>query len=244
MHLHEEILHTLDQCADDMKFPALDNGYVYLATTRLTLFRSPEDWAMVFEVFGFNPRAGSPALDVTTFASRLHRRDTPDNYVNETAYKNYLATNPHNESRFFYPINGNWQDPGSDEVVSPDAKELVLRGRPLTLPPPAEYARAGIELRDPALIRVFELCRYLAGVARDRVLATVHERRVSIRPEMGQLLQLQDWRHPDVVGGERPGDSTTFRQLAWVLATGDVTHYSPGEESNTHWRNWPDGGSL
>ncbi len=95
-----QVLRILDKCCADSKFPAFDNGYVYLAAARLSLFRSAEDWAMVFEIFGFNPRAGAPTLDVTTFASRLHERDTPDKYVSAKAHDNYLATNPHNDSRF------------------------------------------------------------------------------------------------------------------------------------------------
>jgi len=244
MHVHEEVLHVLDQCAEDFRFPALDNGYIYLAATRLTLFRSEADWAMVFEIFGFNPRAGSPTLDVTTFASRPHARDTRDNYINEKAYANYLANNPNNDSRFFYPIGGDWQDGGSGEMLAANAEEILLRERPLALPPLDAYAHVGIELEDHGEVRVFELCRYLAAVARVDVLGTVAERRVSIRPEMVQVLQLEEWHHPDVVGGEPPSDSTTFRQLAWVLATGDVSHYSPVDAPNTHWRNWPGGGSL
>jgi hypothetical protein len=49
-----EILRILDSCCDAYTFPMLDNGYVYLAATRLSLFRSPRDWAMVIEVFGFS----------------------------------------------------------------------------------------------------------------------------------------------------------------------------------------------
>lgn len=50
----DEILEPLDAYA----FPMLDNGYVYLAATRLSLFRSSTDWAVAVEVFGYSPRAG------------------------------------------------------------------------------------------------------------------------------------------------------------------------------------------
>jgi len=35
----EEILSILDDCCDAFTFPMLDNGYVYLAATRLSLYR-------------------------------------------------------------------------------------------------------------------------------------------------------------------------------------------------------------
>src|SRR6185369_2233967 len=107
----EEILSILDRCCDAFTFPMLDNGYVYLAATRLSLYRSMTDWAMVIEVFGFSPRAGLPDTHMQTFASRLHDRDAPENYVNHEAYERYLANNPHNEFRSIYPIQqGPWQD--------------------------------------------------------------------------------------------------------------------------------------
>ncbi len=55
MNSADEILRILDDCGGAFTFPALDNGYVYLAGTRLSLHRSPEDWALVIEVFGFSP---------------------------------------------------------------------------------------------------------------------------------------------------------------------------------------------
>ena len=71
----DQILAILDRCCDSFTFPMLDNGYVYLAATRLSLYRSVSDWAMVIEVFGFSPRAGLPDTSILTFASRLHNRD-------------------------------------------------------------------------------------------------------------------------------------------------------------------------
>ena len=239
----KEILQILDDAARLSSFPMLDNGYVYLAATRMSLFRSKDDWGLVTEVFGYSPRAGLPNTHLYTFASRLHDRDNPEDYVSETAYRNYLATNPHNESRFIHPIaEGPWIDSEQQELVAISG-ELQLRDRTLPLPSPTEYARAGIELQEerPA---VFELCRYLAAKWRDTVLASPAERRISILPSMTQILQLEEWFHPDLVNDELPSDCETFQQLAEVLTTGELSHYQPSQHPNTHWSNWPDGGTL
>ena len=47
------ILDVLDRAAADFTFPMLDNGYVYLAASPLSLHRSASDWAVMFERFGF-----------------------------------------------------------------------------------------------------------------------------------------------------------------------------------------------
>jgi hypothetical protein len=79
------ILSVLDQCAEKMDFPMLDNGYVYLAASRLSLHYSGVDWAMVIEIFGYSPRGSVPDLQIYTIPSRLHERNAPSSYVSSDA---------------------------------------------------------------------------------------------------------------------------------------------------------------
>jgi hypothetical protein len=241
----DDILSILDRCCDTYTFPMLDNGYLYLAGTRLSLYRSATDWAIVIEVFGFSPRSGLPDTHIHTFASRLHDRNPPGQYVSREAYENYLTNNPHNESRFVFPIEeGSWQDPEDVELVAEGASEVVVRSQALPLPTLDKYEQHGVELGEPPRVLVFELCRLLADTAREQLLATPQERRISVLPDMIEVLQLEEWHHPNVVDNERPSGSETFQQLAQVLATGDVELYRPSRPPNTHWSNWPEGGRL
>lgn len=241
----KEILQVLDGCCESYTFPMLDNGYVYLAATRLSLHRSAQDWALVIEVFGFSPRSGLPDIHVYSFGSRLHARDKESDYKDKTAYAAYLEKNPHNESRFFAPVGeGDWQDEEDSEVVAEKAKSVLLRGKTVAIPSVDELEAYDIEPEDPPRIQIFELCRFLAASQRDLVLATPAERRVSVAPELEQILVLDAWHHPDVVNDERPSASATFQQLAQVLVTGDVSQYRPVQAPNTHWSKWPGGGQL
>ena len=74
----KQILSVLDRCCEWLYFPMLDNGYIYLAATRLSLYRSVQDWALVIEIFGFSPKYGMPKIDIYTFASSLHNRSKPE----------------------------------------------------------------------------------------------------------------------------------------------------------------------
>src|SRR5262245_29865673 len=121
-HDTERTLAILDRCCNSYTFPMLDNGYVYLAATRLSLFRSADDWAMVIEVFGYSPRAGIPDTHIYTFASTLYNRKGPEQYVTSEAHGAYLASNPNNESRGVFPIDsGPWIDEDDAELVAPGA---------------------------------------------------------------------------------------------------------------------------
>jgi hypothetical protein len=241
----EEILSILDRCCEASTFPMLDNGYVYLAATRLSLHRSAVDWAMVIEVFGFSPRSGLPDTHIYTFGSRLHDRNPPEKYVTPAAHEMYLAAHPHDESRFVFPVeDAPWRDAEDDEFVAQAAGAVVVRGGSLPLPAVDEYSHQAISLAAPPQIQVFELCRFLGATLRDQVLATPQERRISVRPDMTELLVLEEWHHPDVVNDDRPSASESFHHLARVLVTGDIGLYRPSTPPNTHWRNWPDGGAL
>jgi hypothetical protein len=241
-HTRDNILAILDACCDSFTFPMLDNGYVYLAATRLTLFRSTSDWAITIEVFGFSPRAGDPDIHIYTFGSSLENRRTVKEFRNESAYNQYLANNPNNESRFIYPLDSDWID---GEAVAPSAKSVCLRGHRVRLPSRGKFLDFGIRLEDPGRVNVFELCRYLAAMHREEVLATPDELRGNLSPKMTQILQLNEWNHPNVVHDNcRPSNSETFQQLAKVLVTADSREYQPSLPPNTHWKNWPEGGTL
>jgi hypothetical protein len=241
----DEILSVLDECCDVFTFPMLDNGYVYLAATRLSLYRSSADWAMVVEVFGYSPRSGVPDTHIYTFGSRLRRLRSADQYVSREAFENHVANNPNNESEFIYPIEeGEWMDPADEELVTSGQHRVFVRGVAIDVPPLDAYARHGISLAEPTRARVFELCRYLAAVDRNAILATTDERLVCVPVDLAEMMRLDEWDHPNVAKGERPGSNATFQSLADVLASGDKARYRPVLSPNTHWRNWPDGGTL
>jgi len=42
----------------------------------------------------------------------------------------------------------------------------------------------------------------------------------------------------------RPSSYETWQLIAKVISTGDTSFYKPTLEPNTHWRNWPDSGSM
>lgn len=241
----QDILAALDKCAEQFTFPMLDNGYVYPAATRLSLYRSPDDWSMVIEIFGFSPRSGLPDVHIYTFASRLVRAKSVNDYVSRQAYEKYLANNEHNESTFIYPIEeGGWLDTEDSELLAAGASTVMVRGQPMDAPPLREYGAHGIALQDPPHVYVFEFCRLLAASAREKVLATADERRKCIPPDLVQIMQLEEWDHPDLGSGELPSSSSTFKSLAEILAHGNVAGYRPSGEPNTHWKNWPEGGTL
>jgi hypothetical protein len=73
---------------------------------------------------------------------------------------------------------------------------------------------------------------------------TAEEISKKIPSDLPVFMTLDNWHHPDLVKDEYPSDTETFQQLADVLVTGDKNLYNTNEINNTHWINWPTGGTL
>ncbi len=225
----EAILALLDACAANYcDFPMLDNAYIFPVDVRLTLYRDPARWALVLEALGFSPKAGIDAeqiiLDLHVFGNCLSRPPglCPTLCPVTSAAPLFVAP---------------W--PGK---LLPGAR-LSLCGYEVPLPTdPEAYRAAGIELRSPPDVWGFEALRVLLPDYRALLLATEAERRAHLPADLPAILQLDEWRHPDLADDELPSHTETFRQLAAVLCTGDPACYAPTVPPNTHWRHWPHGG--
>lgn len=136
---------------------------------------------------------------------------------------------PGYENEDFLDRVDNW-----DEIEDRDQPEMycgtsiVVRGHRLAVP-----AEHGEELVD--------VLRRLVPDHRELLLADELELRRRIPADIPEIMRLDQWHHPD---DALPSQSTTFRQLADVFATGDVGRYAPDMPPNTHWSNWPESGTL
>lgn len=230
----EEILQQWDDCARAFQFPMLDNGHVYPATVRLTGYRDEARWAVVIEAIGYHARAGG--------------HDGIHNCLH--CYGNCLPRPPGTANAdFLFPTEDGLEGPTFDDeyefFVRPEARSIVLRGQVILLQvQPDDLATQGIALVAPPRVTGADLLRSLLTDHRELLLATEAELRERVPADLPCLLRLEEWHHPDLAGDELPSQSPTFQMFAQVLETGDASHYRPVEEPNTHWKFWPDGGTL
>ncbi|MCB0212427.1 MAG: hypothetical protein KDJ52_24000 [Anaerolineae bacterium] len=230
----EEILQQLDKCAADFTFPMLDNGYVYPADTRLSLYRDEKRWAMIIEVLGFTPRASG----INGLQNCLH------------CFGNCLERKPGtNNEDFLYPIidgpSGPLFDEAFGEVVNEQVSDFHIRDSVVKIPKDRKlFQQKGIILEKPPSILAFEFLRVLIPEYRDSLLANEAELRDRIPPKLPLILRLDEWYHPDLAENEQPSQNSTFKTLAEVLVTGKPALYRPFESPNTHWKHWPAGGTL
>jgi uncharacterized protein DUF7003 len=88
-----------------------------------------------------------------------------------------------------------------------------------------------------------DVFRSLVPIHRGLLLADEKELRTGVLFDLFEVLRLDEWHHPDLSAGELPSDSETFRLLADLLVTGDLSRWQPTEHPNTHWKNWSEAGA-
>ncbi|MBS1503000.1 MAG: hypothetical protein JST32_13115, partial [Bacteroidetes bacterium] len=254
-----------------------------LVDCRLNIFRGHSDqWAIVFERLGFDPRAGAVQLEISYHGNCLINLEI---YNNE--FSNYYVFNSLDEGSLERTTDG--------FNLNSNADYWMVRGVEIPLSTNREvYERAGIELDDPDQITIEEAARLVVINYRNVFRATDTELYKSIPVDVQKTLVLDDWYHKDYaqVDNEhfssdrlrniyefnqfhlngidydtfislitqkeiqdsafnsqqynetRPSTYETWQQIAKVISTGDILRYKPTLPANTHWKYWPDSGSL
>ena len=230
----EEILQQLDIEAGNYIFPMLDNGYYYHGDQKLTIFRDETRWAMLLEVLAYNNH--EYGIEGITLIANV--------------FGNCLTGWNDNDSFYFFAENCDVETFLFDETnhipyLNPEARKINVKGTEIPVQlDPAYYAAKGIVPAFEDKITPWELLRALVPDCSHLFWLTRQEISPKIPLDLPVFMTLDDWHHPDLAAEEMPSDTETFRQLAEVIATGDINCYNTQEPDNTHWRNWGQGGAL
>ncbi|MGG7566158.1 DUF7003 family protein [Rhodovulum sp. DZ06] len=254
-HTAQDILDLLDREFSAYRVNIIGNGYVFPAKSRLSLYRSAADWAMVVEQLGFmarEPREDGAGVTMQTVGPVLRGRRTAGDFVSEEAWRRYCEEMAgQTEEHDVWPLDvTDWAVPDEDDAPDEAAYWTIapggtctLRGERIAHPSLQDCAAAGVTPEGEG-VQVHELLRVLAHRHPEAVMATEEERRRHVPGDMELFLRLDAWRHPDMAEDELPSERPGFRQMAEALAAGDPSLYRAPGPPNTHWLNWPEAGRL
>lgn len=230
----EEILRQLDSEAESYVFPMLDNGYYFHGDQKLTIFRDEKRWAILLEILAYNNHLDG-LEGITTvaavFGNCLTGWNDNDNF-------NYFA-NDSQIKAFIYDENN------YPSYLNPLAKTIKVKEIEIPIIFDLEhYKIKKIDFEFVNKITPWEFMRGLIPEHSHLFWLTREEISKKIPIDLPTFMILDNWHHPDLVVGEMPSDTETFRQLANVILNGDKNLYNTSEVNNTHWSNWPEGGIL
>lgn len=227
----ESILENLDSSinGDYYDFIDLGHGYFELANCRLTLFKHENEWAMVFEKFGYNARSGNPvSIEINFFGNCL---------------KNLPEENGKSFNIEFVDVKNNIHD-----VLQYGGDSIVIRDQKIVIPIAEEpYKKYGIAWDLDGKNYEGAVLKYLAETHPEATRTTEDEIRKCVPKRLKKIMTLDSW-HQDTYHKfeptHPPSTQETFQMIAKVLVTGDSTFYKPTEKPNTHWSNWLESGKL
>ncbi|QKJ63215.1 hypothetical protein [Flavobacterium sp. M31R6] len=230
----EEILRQLDSEAESYVFPMLDNGYYYHGDQKLTIFRDEKRWAILLEILAYNNHLDG-LEGITTvaavFGNCLTGWNDNDNF-------NYFAND--SEIEAFLCDENNYPS-----YLNPLAKTFKVKEIEIPIIFDLEhYKSKKIDFEYVNKITPREFMRGLIPEHSHLFWLTREEISKKIPIDLPTFMILDNWHHPDLVIGEIPSETETFRQLADVILNGDKNLYNTSEVNNTHWSNWPEGGTL
>ncbi len=221
-------LADLDKHASEFNFPVLDNAYVQMAATRMSVFRSSENWAVAFEVLGYSVNEGTFVDDFYAFGSCLRREGILDSAV-------VLLPNP--EQPLVDPLTEAWIADWSDwSIVSGDQVYHFTPTRD-------HYLCAGIEVpgtSGPGTLEEAQLIRFFVSSEGANTLYMSEDalrEALGDRMRLDMFLQTEDWQHPDIAGEEMPSMNLAMRSLFVALQEGASEMFQPGKV-NTRWPLW------
>ncbi|BAY87468.1 hypothetical protein NIES267_69900 [Calothrix parasitica NIES-267] len=238
----EDILKCLDEAAACFNFPGFDNIHYDMITARLTGFRNDEDWALAIEqvVSWYSLNGVEPVLMISAFGSRILINEPFATYF---PVKHTLGELERSKEEDYQDISvagiicdegfDVWED--DDEI--PESISVMIRDEKFII------NLSEIE-RNPHLSDYidFDLMIHLVNKYRTKILATETEFREIVSQELSQIIQLDNWHHPDIHNPNSefsmPSRTKSMEMIAEVLVSGNPELYQPCEENNVDWKKW------
>jgi len=186
-----DILEALDHSKDGTycTFISLGDVYSYLIDSRLNLFRNESDqWAIVAERLGYNPRAGRIEIEISYYGNCLINLEE---YNNQNS--NYYIVYPIDHDSFDEASN-------SSENINKEAATILVRGKEIKLShQKSDYLNAEINLREyePDEITWEEAVRLLIMQHKDLFRAKDEELYKSIPKDLKKILVIDEWYRRD-----------------------------------------------
>lgn len=239
----DEVLDVLDRHINDGPMMFQLWTHFFLADTRLSVFRSKDEWAVFIEIVCFRPGQEDSSLETWCYGNCLSEPallwyDTPYRFCQIDEDNPKYSTYPETPFQF---------------CVDWDNKRLEFS------PTPEECAALGIviapDIKEQGNHVGAHILRFLCerlnhpffapeSALRQLLEESWHEDETPRVGEMALLWQTQRWRHPAITGAyegeERPRVLPYFHALAQGIETGSITELEQQDPItfNTDWRIW------
>lgn len=228
----------------DHFFPDLEDGYMYVAGSKIHLYALDRLWSVVFEINGYHTRQGESIASLFYFGNCLNLEvfEAAGRKYISNLYQHTLISGDEFE-RIELQVD---DDEEAFERIDPKTEVIQVNGQKVPFEPNrAKYVELGIQpdAHNPSgWIEFGEFMRYLHET--DPAVLAVSDSIIE-RPfatPLSKLMTIDKFHFHSVLDKTNcPSELETFQQIANVLESGDKGAWSPTLKANNDWRNWESG---
>ena len=226
-------------------FLDLEHGYCETAGSRIHLYADSTRWAIVFEKSGYQNRGGYAEIELIYVGNCIDypvERYPERNYISNMS--TVLLIDPAELERI---ENKEGSEMETFELIGQNVKQIKVRDKFIPFDNDAEnYKKLGINLRDEdnpkKLIGFGDFIRYLHETNPRLISATESEIRKHIPADIPKLMTIEEFHY--VSAYEKsipPSRQETYKLIAKVLVTRDISNWKPTKKPNNSWKNWESG---
>lgn len=236
-------------------FIDLEHPYFFTAGSRLTLYADEKRWAIVFEKSGYDNRGSRAEIELIYFGNCLTNLQAQGDAEGITSNMQMVTLIDNDEIERIQE--------GNFELVGKNIRQVKVRDTLLDIENnKAVYQKKGITdaaYEDKTLVDIPSMIRMLDEQHPSLFRATGEELRKCLPPDLPRLMQIDEWHHeryskyktmtsPDDwhygVLGKKPSEYETYRMIADILVSRDITKWKPTLKPTNNWRNWPNAGGM
>lgn len=222
-------------------FPCLGDFYLKLAGSRIHLYTNNTNWAIVFELNGYNIGDYSLCTNLYYIGDYLNLI----NEVNGVTYKSNIISICHltyNEidSKICYD-----NEDHCAELRKNHDKCIELNGISISIDDNIElYESKGIMLefnsKMKKIILIEDIIRYIWETNKEALLLKDDIIKQHLFPDMEKIMTIDQFHYKEdfCYKESLPSKHELFQLIAKVLSTKDTSMWKPTEKPNNHWKNW------
>lgn len=226
-------------------FLDLEHGYCETAGSKIHLFADLENWAIIFEKSGYNNRGGRAEIELTYIGNCINY---PIDIYPEGKYISNVANITLIDGDEFGRIeNKKGEEFETFELIGRNIAHVKVRNKYIPFDNNYKnYNNIGIEIRNDdnpqKLIDFGVLIRYLNEINPNVISATEDDIRKHIPNELPKLITLTSFYFSSAYDKDNPPSKIeTYKLIAKILTTQDISIWKPTLKPNNHWKNWESG---
>jgi hypothetical protein len=234
--------------SEDIKynfFLDLEHGYCETAGNRIHLYADSIRWIIVFEKSGYRNRGTSAEIELNYVGNCISY--PTDKYPERNYITNSNSIILIDPTEFERIENKDGIEMETVELIGQNIKEIKVRG--IFVPFDNDYKnyeKIGVKIRDydnpKKLIGFGDLIRYLNETNPTLISATEDEIRLHIPKDIPKLMTIDEFHFTSAYDKTNPpSHQETYKILAKILVTNDITNWKPTQKPNNSWKNWESG---